>query len=114
MSWLKLTLRAPEPSRSLTRLADRARSGSYARSICLQSPVPLCMCIRPGGGGDLAPSLPGCVVTKWRDMGSFRASREWEGVHGVYGYVFTGISTGMGRMFGFVTLSCDSHYLKTN
>ena len=23
-----------------------------------------------GGGGDLAPSLPVCVVTKWRDMGN--------------------------------------------
>ena len=57
-----------------------------------------------GGGGDLAPILPGCVVTKWRDMGPFWASREWEGVH-LYGYAFTGISTSMGRIFGFVPLS---------
>ena len=35
------------------------------------------------GGGDLAQSLPVCVVTKWRDMGSFLASREWE----VYTYM---------------------------
>ena len=33
-------------------------------------------------------------------MGPFWASREWDGVH--YGYVFTGISTGMGRIFGFL------------
>ena len=36
-------------------------------------------------------------------MGPFWASREWEGVH-LYGYVFTGISIGMGRIFGFVPL----------
>ena len=35
-------------------------------------------------GGDLAPSLPVCMVTKWRDMGSFWASREGDGVH-IYG-----------------------------
>ena len=62
--------------------------------------------------GDLAPSLPGCVVAKWRDMGSFWASREWDGVH-LYGSVFTGISTGMGRIFSFVPLSCKLHNLKT-
>ena len=66
----------------------------------------------PGGGGDLAPSLLGCVVTKWRAMGSFWASREWEGVH-LYGYVFTGIITGMGRIFSFVPFSCELYYLKT-
>ena len=65
-----------------------------------------------GEAGDLAPSLPGCVVTKWRDMGSFWDSREWEGVH-QYGYLFTGISTSMGRIFGFAPLSCESYYLKT-
>ena len=66
----------------------------------------------PGGGGDLLPSLLVCVVTKWRDMGCFWASREWDGIH-LYGYVFTGISTGMGRIFGFVPLSCELHHLKT-
>ena len=33
------------------------------------------------------PTLPGCVVTKRRDMGPFWASREWDGVH-QYGYVY--------------------------
>ena len=65
-----------------------------------------------GGGGNLAPSLPLCVVIKWRDMGPSWASREWEGVH-LYGYVSTGISTGMGRIFCFVPLSCELHHLKT-
>ena len=45
-------------------------------------------------------------------MGPFWASREWDGVH-LYGSVFTGLSTGMGRIFGFVPLSCKLHYLKT-
>ena len=44
-------------------------------------------------------------------MGSFWASREWEGVH-LYVYVFTGIITGMGRIFSLVPLSCELHYLK--
>ena len=34
---------------------------------------PLCRILQGEGGGDLAQSLPGCVVTKWRDMGSFGA-----------------------------------------
>ena len=46
-------------------------------------------------GGDLPPSLPGCVVAKWRDMGPFWASMEWDGVH-LYGYVFKGRSTVIG------------------
>ena len=45
-------------------------------------------------------------------MGPFWASREWDSVH-LYGYVFTGISTGMGRIFGFVPISCELHHLKT-
>ena len=44
-----------------------------------------------GGEGDLAPTLPGCVVTKWRDMGLFLASREWDSVH-QYGYVLKGMA----------------------
>ena len=37
-------------------------------------------------------------------MGSFWASREWEGVH-LYGYVFTEIGTDMGSIFGFVPIT---------
>ena len=45
-------------------------------------------------------------------MGSSWASREWEGAH-LYGYIFKGITIGMGRVFSFVALSCELHYLKT-
>ena len=45
-------------------------------------------------------------------MGPFWASREWDSVH-LYGYVFTEISTGMGRIFHFVPISCELHHLKT-
>ena len=31
----------------------------------------------PGGGGDLVPTMPGCVCPKVKDMGPFSASREW-------------------------------------
>ena len=30
----------------------------------------------PGGGGDLVPTMSGCVCPKVKDMGSFSASRE--------------------------------------
>ena len=38
--------------------------------------------IDPGGGGgewggDLFPTMPGCVCPKVKDMGPFSASREW-------------------------------------
>ena len=29
-----------------------------------------------GGGGDLVPTMPGCVCPKVKDMGPFSASRE--------------------------------------
>ena len=49
----------------------------------------------PGGGGGAGLRL------SFKDMGSFWASREWEGVH-LYGSVFTGIIAGMGRIFSFM------------
>ena len=40
-------------------------------------------------------------------MGSYGASSERNGVH-LNGYVFTGIITGMDRIFSFMPLSCAS------
>ena len=82
------------------------------KALRLSHVNPLCRILPMGRGGRLSSKSTGCVVTKWRDMGSFGASREWDGVH-LYGYVFTGIITSMGRIFGFWPLSCELHYLKT-
>ena len=53
-------------------------------------------------GGELSSKSTGMCGHKMEGYGSFLGLyKEWDGVH-LYGYVFTGISTGMGRIFGFL------------
>ena len=63
-------------------------------------------------GVNFAPALPGYVVTKWRDMKVFLASKEWDGVH-QYGYVFEGDGTFMGEISVFICMcsTCELHYI---